>query len=252
MSLGIAFEGCAGRAAFHVGVVEALQEIGVEPAYVAGASSGSIVAAFLASGRQKTMTADWLAATGARVLRPEMILRGQWPWRMSDIVGEVLERAFGDLRLPELPLPVAIPVTLIERGQRRRRVLTRDDDERLVDAVLGSCFVPGPYSTTVRVQGRIAFDGAWLLRTPVDAAFSLGATRVLAVLGHARGRLKAGYPFGTDVPVPAHTRLLYPTSDLDLGGYDTDGGRVRAAIANGRETLMRFVDSNREWMTQSS
>ena len=143
---------------------------------MAGASSGAIVAAFLASGRQETMTADWLAATGARVLRPEMILRGQWPWRMSDIVGEVLERAFGELRLPELPLPVAIPVTLIERGQRRRRVLTRDDDERLVDAVLGSCFVPGPYSTTVRVQGRVAFDGAWLLRTPVDAAFTLGAT----------------------------------------------------------------------------
>lgn len=252
MGLGLAFEGCAGRAAFHVGVVEGLREIGLEAAYVAGASSGAIVAAFIASGRQETITAEWLAATGARVLRPEMILRGQWPWRMSDIVGEVLERAFGELRLPELPLPVAIPVTLIERGQRRRQVLTRDDDERLVDAVLGSCFVPGPYSTTVRVQGRVAFDGAWLLRTPVDAAFTLGASRVLAVLGHARGSLKSGYPFGKDVPVPAHTRLLYPASDLDLGGYDTDGGRVRSAIANGRETLLRFVDSNRDWMTQSS
>ncbi len=252
MGLGIAFEGCAGRAAFHVGVAEGLREIGLEPEYVAGASSGAIVAAFIASGRQHTMTADWLAATGARVLRPEMILRGQWPWRMSDIVGEVLERAFGELRLPELSLPVAIPVTLIERGQRRRRVLTRDDDERLVDAVLGSCFVPGPYSTTVRVTGRVAFDGAWLMRTPVDAAFALGASRVLAVLGHAGGRLKAGYPFATQVPVPSDTHLVYPASDLDLGGYDTDGARVQAAIANGRETLLRFADRHQEWMTQSA
>ena len=39
-ALGIAFEGCACRAAFHVGAVEWLTENGFRPAAVAGASSG--------------------------------------------------------------------------------------------------------------------------------------------------------------------------------------------------------------------
>jgi len=252
MSLGIAFEGCAGRAAFHVGVVQGLHEIGLRPDCVAGASSGSIVAAFVAAGRGDTIAADWLAAAGGRVLRPEMLLEGRWPWRMSDIVGEVLEQAFGDLRLPSLPLPVAIPITILEGGRRRRRVLTRDDDVSLVDAVLGSCFVPGPYSRPVRFGSQVAFDGAWLMRTPVDSAFELGASRVLAVLGHADGRLRAGYPFMRTLPTPADTRLLHPAAPLELGGYDTDPARLRAAIASGRDALQRFAERHREWLIQAS
>lgn len=252
MTLGIAFEGCAGRAAFHVGVVEGLRDLGLRPDCVAGASSGSIVAAFVAADRVETIGAQWLAAAGGRVLRPEMLLRGRWPWRMSDIVGGVLEQAFGDLRLPALPLPLAIPITIIEGGRRRRRVLTRDDDVSLVEAVLGSCFVPGPYSRPVRFGGRIAFDGAWMVRTPIDAAFGLGARRVLAVLGHADGRLRAGYPFQRTLSIPDDVRLLYPDVPLELGGYDTDPARLQAAIASGREALHRFAGSHRDWMTQAS
>lgn len=252
MGLGIAFEGCAGRAAFHVGVVEGLHEIGLRPDFVAGASSGSIVAAFVAAGRAQTIVADWLAAAGGRVLRPEMLLEGRWPWRMSDIVGEVLDQAFGDLRLPALPLPVAIPITLIEGGRRRRRVLTRDDDVPLVEAVLGSCFVPGPYSRAIRFGSRVAFDGAWLVRTPIDAAFGLGASRVIAVLGHADGRLRAGYPFMHTLPVPPKTRLLHPAVPLELGGYDTDPARLEAAIQSGRDALHRFAEDNGAWLGQAS
>mgnify|MGYP000612124233 CR=1 FL=1 len=48
MSLGFAFEGCAGRAAFQAGVAAQCHEDGLQPACVTGASSGSIVAALVA------------------------------------------------------------------------------------------------------------------------------------------------------------------------------------------------------------
>jgi len=252
MGFGIAFEGCAGRAAFHVGVVEGLFEIDLRPDFIAGASAGAIVAACVAAGQADDLRAKWLAVAGSRVYRPELMLRGRWPWRMSDIVGEVLAQTFGDLGLPNLKYPTAIPVTVFQRGQRRRRVLTRADDVRVADAVLGSCFVPGPYSTPVRIGGQLAWDGAWMVRTPVDAAFMLGAQRVLAIVGHAEGRLKTGYLLEGTLSPPANTRIVHPSSTLALGPYDTDPARMREAINTGRESMLRFAEANRDWLTQAS
>jgi len=252
MGFGIAFEGCAGRAAFHVGVVEGLLETGLRPDFIAGASAGAIVAACVAADLADDLRAKWLAVAGSRVYRPELIRHGRWPWRMSEIVGGMLTQTFGELRLADLKYPAAIPVTVFERGRRRRRILTRADDVCVTDAVLGSCFVPGPYSTPVRIAGKLAWDGAWMVRTPVDAAFMLGARRVLAVVGHAEGRLKTGYLVERTVDLPAETRLVHPRSTLALGPYDTDPARMRAAIDIGRESMLSFAEAHRDWLIQAS
>ncbi|MGB5209197.1 MAG: patatin-like phospholipase family protein [Gammaproteobacteria bacterium] len=252
MAFGIAFEGCAGRAAFHVGVVEGLLEINLQPDFVSGASAGAIVAACLASGKAQDLRKRWLAVGGSRVFCPEMMLRGQWPWRMSDILGQMLTQTFGDMALPEMRYPIAIPVTVFRRGRRCRIVLTRADDVPVVEAVLASCFVPGPYARPIRIGGRMAWDGAWMVRTPVDATFALGAQRVLAVLGHADGRLRSGYPLAKTLDPPDNTLLLHPASTLALGRYDTDAGRMQAAINAGHESLLQFARTHPHWFPQAS
>jgi len=234
VGLGFAFEGCAGRAAFQVGVAAQLNAMGMQAEFVAGASSGAIVAALIAGGHGGRLEEIWLGAAGRPVFQPARLLRAGWPFAMSSIVGDALEDLFGARRLPALRLPIAIPVTLLTARGRRRRILTRADDIGIVEAVLASCFIPGPYSRTIVVDGCLGFDGAWEIRTPVDAVQGLGATRILAVVANPARELQLGFPTRATMPPPRGCTIIGPASELRLGPWDTDDGRIRDAIAAGR------------------
>ena len=144
MTFGLAFEGCAGRAAFHVGVVEWLTERGARPAAVAGASSGSIVAATMAMAEPPPMREIWLDTAGSRVFQPGRVLKGHWPFRMTDIVGEGVRGVLGDTRLRDLHRPIGISVTQLTLAGWRRLALDKSHDITAVEAVLASCYIPGP------------------------------------------------------------------------------------------------------------
>ena len=233
MGLGLAFEGCAGRAAFHAGVAVQCHEDGLQPACVTGASSGSIVAALVADGHAERLPDIWMTAAGIPVFQPRRVLRGGWPWAMSSIVGDALEAVFGARRLASLKLPIGIPVTFVGARGRSRRLLTRDDDVTVVEAVLASCFIPGPYSRWIRIGGRYAWDGAWDIRVPIECAVSLGASQVVAVVANETGTLLHGFP-GKPVAQPARCVVVSPDSPLPIGAWDTDPANLRAALAAGR------------------
>lgn len=227
-----------------------LDELGILPALTAGASSGAIVAAFAAANRARDLEDAWLSGAGRPVFQPRVIMEGRWPFRMSDLVGNAVRDAFGQLRLDQLPNPVAIPITLIGLSGRVRRTLTQADPVPVVDAVLGSCFIPGPYSRVIRIGGRAVFDGAWQLRIPLQDAKALGARRIIAVCGHPRSTLAAGFPFVRHLPLPDDCRVIQPRTDLPLGPYDTSVGRIRDAIRQGREAADVFVRAERKWLDQ--
>lgn len=252
MILGLALEGCAGRAAFLAGAVARLEELGVSVSVVAGASAGAIVAAAVADDRALELPGRWLASAGRPVFRPAALLRGRWPLRMSEIVGDALDAMFGRRQLGSLPRPVAIPVTFLGPLGRTRRVLVRGDPVGIAEAVLGSCFVPGPYSRPVRPLGRLALDGAWQVRTPVADARALGADRVLAVVANPAGALMRGFPLSREVPPPAWCRVLAPPAPLALGPYDPDPARIRDAIDLGARAAEGFVRRQSSWLAQSS
>lgn len=247
MSLLLALEGCAGRAAFQVGVLEWFGERGVLPRAVAGASSGSIVAALCGFLDTRDLRSAWLAGAGQPVFRPGNLLAGRWPFVMSDIVADALTQAVGSARLPEARIPLAIPVTHLGPAGRERRVLTRDDDVAVVDAVLGSCFVPGPYVRRVFVDGRLALDGAWLIRTPVEEALALAPGPCLALVANPEGSLYADYPFARRVEAPARVRILGPLGPMALGPFDTDRQRIVEAMDAGRQAAEAFALENPDW-----
>jgi NTE family protein len=250
MSLGIAFEGCAGRSAFSAGVAMQLRDMSVMPGLISGASSGAIVAAFAAARKTEYLEDAWLSAAGRPVFQPQAMLELKWPFRMSEMLRGALREVFGSQRLDELPQPVAMPVTLVGISGRVRRVLTRSDPIPVVDAVLASCFIPGPYSEIVRIDHQVAFDGAWQARIPLDDVRALGARQIIAVSGHPRDTLARGYPFVHHSPLPGHCRIIRPGSALALGGYDTDAGRIRDAMQAGRQAAEAFVEGQRGWLDQ--
>jgi predicted acylesterase/phospholipase RssA len=253
VTLGIAFEGCGCRAAFHVGAVERLAAHGIEPAAVAGASSGALVAGAVALRRSAHLRPAWLALTGTPVCDPLRLLRGRWPFRMSEIVGGAARDYFGNTRMGDTFIPLAVAVTQLRARGFERRTLTAGDDVLLSAAVRASCFIPGPYSRMVPIDRRLTFDGAWLERVPIRDAATVGATRVIACVSDASGRLLRGAwrPVPAETPLEVDYRVLSPIVPIPVGTFDFDRGATLASIEIGARSAEAFVARNREWLTRT-
>lgn len=244
---GIAFEGCAGKAAFHVGVADWMLTHKFRPAALAGSSSGAIVAAAFASGRAHTLLEAWMDVCDSRVFQPTRLLRAQWPFVMSDIVGDALRKHLGSQLFSGLEIPLAIIVTRLEKHGFRSHALTGENQLSLVDAVLASCFLPGPYSRMVPIDRHLTFDGAWLTRTPVAELRGLGATRTIACVTNTDGHLYAGFFRRRTLPAPAECRILAPIETLPIGSFDFDRERMLMTIEIGRRSAGAFFDRHADF-----
>ena len=252
MALAIAFEGCGCRAAFHVGAVEFLEGQGLTWGMVTGASSGSLIAAAVALRRTPELRGAWTDLLGARVFDGKRTLRGQWPFRMSEIVGDAATRYFGALRMCDTPIPLAVPVTQLQGIRFVRRTITSGDDVALAVAVLASCFIPGPYSRMVCIDRRLTFDGAWMGRVPIDEPALLGAHKVIACVSDDAGRLLRGALRVVAAPPPAGVdyRVLSPIEPLPIGTFDFDAVNTSAAFDIGRRSAQAFLERERRWLEQ--
>ncbi len=247
---GIAFEGCGCRAAFHVGVIELLAEHNLVPATVAGASSGALIAAATAIGRVADLRPVWTELFGSRVCDMGRLLRGRWPFRMSEIVGGAATKYFGGRLLADTLIPISIVVTQLRASGFERRALTARDPVPLATAILASCFLPGPYSRMVPIDRRLTVDGAWLGRVPIRELAQLGSPRVIACVSDDAGRLLRGTLWTNSMPVPRDLdyRVLAPVAPLPLGAFDFDRAATLETFAIGRASAEVFADKNREWL----
>ena len=108
-------------------------------------SSGALIAGGVAIGRVADLRVVWTELFGSQVCEPRRLLRGRWPYRMSEIVGGVASRYFGDRLLADTVIPISVVVTQLRASGLARRALTARDPLPLATAILASCFLPGPY-----------------------------------------------------------------------------------------------------------
>ena len=249
MTLGIAFEGCACRSAWQVGVAEWLVARGVRLSVAAGASSGALVAAAVALGEVPRMREVWLdVTTRYQPYDRSALRRGRWPGRMSHVLRAGLAPMVGELRLAQVPGPLAIAVTELGLFGPRPRMLTQADPYTLMDAILASCFLPGPYSRLPVLGGRPMVDGAWRHRVPVDALGPLGATRRLALTTHPRGLRVGGLLRRRTLAWPDEVRVLAPDGELPIRGFDFDPPRTLQAMAQGHQDAAAFARAHEAWL----
>ncbi|MGC4014827.1 MAG: patatin-like phospholipase family protein [Luteolibacter sp.] len=177
--LGLALSSGGARGLAHVGVLEVLEEAGIEIHAIAGSSMGAYVGALWAAGFSGKQLED---------LAAEMNDSRQM-WKLADPLipplkglfkGEKakkhLSRSVGDLKIEDL--------------ERRLMIITFDLDtcERLVvrsgslaDAVHASCAMPGVVAP-VSFKGRRCADGGVVDPVPVGALRRFGdVDRVIAV-----------------------------------------------------------------------
>jgi NTE family protein len=177
--LGLALGGGGGKGGAHLGVLAALETLGLPIDRLAGTSIGGLIGV--------------LYAAGHGVDAIERAMSGQSLWRLfgrdPDQLGlsgnaqlrALLTALLGERTFADLAIPAAVMTTDLVTG---RAVLL--DRGPVVEAILATMALPGLLPPIER-DGQLLADGGIVDNLPVGAARALGARKVIAVALDAAG-----------------------------------------------------------------
>jgi NTE family protein len=161
------------RGFVHVGVIKALDELGLAPDLIVGASAGALVGSLYAAGLSvraiETLALD---------LQPLSLVR--WAWGQDErlsgaAIANLVREQAPKTRLEHMPLAMAC---VAARQRDHTTVAFTAGDAGL--AVQASSAIEGQFSP-VRIRGERYVDADWTTPLPVRIARALGAQRVLAI-----------------------------------------------------------------------
>jgi NTE family protein len=173
--VGVAFGSGSARGWAHLGVLRALEERGIRPAVVAGASVGSLVAAAYASDQWRELDAWVRTLTRVDVWRLlDTTFRGGGVMRGNRLMQAIREQIH-DRRIEELPIAFAAVAADLNTGEE---IWLRSGS--MLKAVRASSGMPGLF-TPFWHEERWMIDGGVVNPVPVSLCRALGADYVIAV-----------------------------------------------------------------------
>ena len=166
-TISVALSGGGARGIAHLGVLAALDELGLPVGALAGASSGAIAATFYAAGFAPRDILRLLQATSIpRLTRP--VFGGNGLLRL-EAVGQLLGRHLGDtLRFEDLQRPLTLVATDLEAAESVYFSAGLLLPPLLASSAVPILYRPGEY------QGRQLVDGGLLNNLPVEPLLPLG------------------------------------------------------------------------------
>jgi NTE family protein len=159
----------------HVGVLQVLEERGIEVACISGSSMGALVGAVHAAGRLDDYT-DWVLGLGQLdVLRLlDLSLSAPGAIRAEKVFARVRD-LLGGVRIEDLPIPyTAVATDLLSR----REVWFQRGPVEV--AVRASVAIPS-IITPVMLNGRLLADGGILNPVPIAPTMSVQSDATIAV-----------------------------------------------------------------------
>lgn len=175
MKIGLALGAGAAKGWAHIGVINALERVGIKPDVIAGCSVGALVGAAWATQGLSAME-EWVRSFGYW----DVLRLMDFSWQRGGLLRG--DRVFSQIRrlipleqMTECPVPFATVATNLSTG--RELWLTQGD---LHLAIRASCSMPGLLAP-VAWNGYWLVDGAVVNPVPVSLARALGADIVIAV-----------------------------------------------------------------------
>ncbi len=171
----LAFPGCAFGAFACLGMLDELDAQGLRPHMIACMSSTSIVATAFAAGKTKELR------DRARTIVDKGEIKS-W-FRFSFRAGlfsmepatKMMREIYGVETLEELSIPLSIVTSDLVSGTEVR--FTKGS---LPKAIMASCAYPGLLEPVIE-NGQVLVDGGVFSVIPIDAAYALGAKKVIGV-----------------------------------------------------------------------
>jgi NTE family protein len=210
--IGLALGGGSARGLAHIAILEALDELGLKPAAIAGTSMGSIVGALYAAGvGAADIRAGFVKDLASRAAfarrfagRLAAGFSTLWSVRSPGVVDnvtllemmlpDILHRDFAALKIPFVAVAAdyyAVEQVLLDTGP-------------LIPALAASCALPA-WARPVVLDGRVLIDGGYANPLPFDAVIDK-ADLTIAVDVTGDTRPHAGAKVGK-VPGPIEARI---------------------------------------------
>ena len=157
--LGLVLSGGGARSVAHLGILQGLEDIGLRPGAIAGASAGAVLGALYAAGHSPKQILE-AVKTAAGTGFINKIFSGSGLFTVSG-----LTQFFKDTGLParfeDLAMPLWVSATDLQTCQP-----VSFSKGALHKALIGSCAVPGVFSP-VHFSGACLADGGILDNLPV-------------------------------------------------------------------------------------
>lgn len=225
----------AARGWAHIGVIKALEEMGVRINMVAGTSIGSLVGAGYASGRLAEVE-QWVQGMN----RWEVFNLLDFGFNHGGIIGgeKVFNRAreeFGQRNIEDLPVTYGAVATDLYSG---REIWLRNGD--LYDASRASCAMPGILSPK-SFDGRWLIDGGLVNPVPVSLCRALGADFVIAVHLNSQLNSKMQQRKGRSIPPQTEAEQL-DKEKAEMEVQDNENGFFDNMWSGSKEYLDSFKE----------
>ncbi len=178
--IGLALGSGGARGWAHIGVLRALDDMGIVPDYVAGCSMGALVGAAYVGGRLDALEEWALSITNRKMagLIDVNVLSG------GLIEAKNVVRFFESLGMPEQIEDLEVPFATVATDMRSgREVWIRDGS--VIEAMRASISLPGIVSPVLR-NNRWVIDGGLTNPLPVSVCRAMGADIVIAVNPEAK------------------------------------------------------------------
>jgi len=171
-NLGLCLAGGGGLGLLHIGLLEALEELGIRPGLVTGTSSGAVLGAFYASGlsaaeiRKKLHGFTWV-----RLIAPPKSIRGfMSTQRMQDFFKANIPYK----RIEDLPIRLKIASVNLNDG-----TMVGFSEGPLAKCLAGSSAVPGVFEP-VRIKDGLYYDAGGIYNLPLELFNGEGVKRIIA------------------------------------------------------------------------
>ncbi|MFC6999604.1 patatin-like phospholipase family protein [Rufibacter roseus] len=159
MRLGVCLSGGGARGVAHLGVLKALQEIGVVPDVISGVSSGAIAAAFVAAGYTPDEVLKLINDLSlSRLIKPSLN-RGLLN---SKALSSIFKEHLSDLKIEELDTKLIISALDLVQG-----VTIYYTEGDLAEALVASSSVPVVFKPVSQGK-KLMVDGGLINNLPVE------------------------------------------------------------------------------------
>lgn len=159
MKIGLVLSGGGARGIAHIGVLKALEEIGVKVDVMSGTSAGSIVAALYAAGHKPDQIFE--AVSGLSLFKS---VKMAWAWSgllTMEGLRQLLIKHIPENDFKALRIPLTVAATEIRKGK-----IHYFTEGELVPAIVSSCSIPAVFNP-VSFEDNLFVDGGLLDNLPV-------------------------------------------------------------------------------------
>ncbi|MES9821198.1 MAG: patatin-like phospholipase RssA [Candidatus Thiodiazotropha sp.] len=232
MKIGLALGSGAARGWSHIGIINGLAEMGIEPDIVSGSSIGALVGAAYAADKLDLLQRWTCSLTWKEIIRfldPALVggglIQGD---RLTEFISEYVK----NLEFENLKRQLGVVATDLETG---REIWFREGP--VMEAVRASISLPGLF-TPLQHQGRWLVDGGLANPVPVSLCRAMGADIVIAVNLNGDILGKHLRQNGSERNKPSEVR------EDDLWGRIT-GQMMNSLYARKQELMSRLLGESR-------